>query len=1137
MVEPREPREPTEHDRRYAQRLVQLGMMDPESAARHLQQYTSLGGEGGFQDHLVSAGILAGEQALRIAQDLDAPPTMVLPENSLIGRTLGGYRVVEFVNAGGMGELYRAHDPVLDKDFAIKVIPAEISRDSKYSARLHQEARLASRIDDPNLVPILKFGEEDGVMYCVMPFVEGTNLGAHVRRRGSGLSVREALSIVAQAARGLAAAHRVGIVHRDVKPENLLIDPDGRVRVTDFGLARDLGSDSSLTATGQVMGTPYFMSPEQATGQAVDERTDLYSLGLTFWFLLTGRVPFEGNSALSVLDKQLRTPLPHPSAINPEARGRAVDLLLWMCAKQAADRPRSMEQVIEEIEAILADDPGPAPRRPRSSPIGSRALIAAGGAVAFLGSFLLGNALLGGKESLPDPTPTDGPNESPGPDPREAEAAVRLETVRTRLARDPVDPKAGPDLDGIVARYPDTAAAKEAGRLRTEIDRRLASRHAELEARIEADQAEAIRGLRAGDVLAALESARDPGDPDWTERLNALRVRLIDQLVRAFLSEVERRRRRLGDDDLSGLRDTVEWVDATRDTTAQELGPAAAALVAAMDELRREAQDRFDEALRREIAAIDERLDQATLEELAEAVERIRSIGPDGVHRPRIAAIRDRLLELRLEAVASAYEPLRAGDPEEASRRLQGAFLGLPEEASREGTAAFEAFANSLWAARREMWTTLWEEAGTDLAGAREALESLELPRMSLDSRNREPEIAPEYPVGEELRPIEIRIESESVVQAFFQTNVKAGATALHFRGHAEAQRSKKLLRQTKVPETDRLILERKDENAKWVPFDPLRDLSRVEWVWIFAGESLATDGIPAPGTIEASKRPEAVVLALLARDPDLAESLLERSGTDPLVVHWVRLVRASLDDSGMWRDPPFERQESAPKNPFAAAFGSIVEVEDLSTSQARVRLSCRFDDPDNASRLFDLTPAAKDRLELTGRGMVLRNPEREEEGFLAIKGNWDGDFELVVEGTIVEDEPKAGVFGISYYRRGKRDVGDRYEAGFQKTGPRQYGAMLYRVEDTTWNEQLEAAPPLSVGPHREFVLRLDCSGGVHRVQVTDSNGKGEPVVFAAAASTELDGRIGLVWGGLDVRVEAITLRGQVAIRSLFRPR
>src|SRR3989440_12727639 len=204
-----------------------------------------------------------------------------------------GYELEELVGSGGMSSVYRAHDRLLDRKVALKILHEQYTADDQYVERFRREARAVASLSHPNIVTILDRGEDEGRQFIVFELVEGRTLAEILQEEGR-LPVRRALEIAIQVARGLAFAHEHGLVHRDVKPQNVILNGDGRAKVTDFGIARSLDVQG-VTQTGTVLGTSNYIAPEQAQGGTVDGATDVYSLGVVLFELLTGDVPFPGE--------------------------------------------------------------------------------------------------------------------------------------------------------------------------------------------------------------------------------------------------------------------------------------------------------------------------------------------------------------------------------------------------------------------------------------------------------------------------------------------------------------------------------------------------------------------------------------------------------------------------------------------------------------------------------------------------------------------------------------------------------------------------------------------------------------------------------------------------------------------------
>lgn len=272
--------------------------------------------------------------------------------SSLVGKSLGQFRVVERIGAGGMATVFKAYQPTLDRHVAIKVLPPHHARDQVFVKRFVQEARSVAKLTHPNIVQIHDFSseEESNLTYIVMEYVEGGTLKDRLRR---ALPVPEAVGYIIQAAEGLDCAHRNGIIHRDVKPANMLLRKDGHLLLSDFGIAKILEGTTNLTRVGTGIGTPQYMSPEQGTGQGVDRRSDIYALGIVLFHCLTGRVPFTADSPLSITLKQIHDPIPVERLLAEGVPNPIVQVVLQMTAKNAHERYQSAEAVIDALSQAL----------------------------------------------------------------------------------------------------------------------------------------------------------------------------------------------------------------------------------------------------------------------------------------------------------------------------------------------------------------------------------------------------------------------------------------------------------------------------------------------------------------------------------------------------------------------------------------------------------------------------------------------------------------------------------------------------------------------------------------------------------------------------------------------------------------
>lgn len=280
------------------------------------------------------------------------------------------YQLVKLIAVGGMGEVWEAHDLVIGREVALKILKEEYMGDPGFLERFRAEARHAALVNHEGIASVYDYGEENGSAYLVMELVPGEPLST-ILEREKVLPADQVLNIVAQTASALAAAHKVGLVHRDIKPGNLLITPEHNVKITDFGIAR-LADQVPLTATGQVMGTVQYLSPEQASGHPASPATDIYSLGIVAYECLAGRRPFTGESQVAIAMAQINdTPPDLPSNVPP-----AVRKLVFSCmAKNPQDRPASATALARAAHAILAGDIATAAIEvPQVNPTGSALL-------------------------------------------------------------------------------------------------------------------------------------------------------------------------------------------------------------------------------------------------------------------------------------------------------------------------------------------------------------------------------------------------------------------------------------------------------------------------------------------------------------------------------------------------------------------------------------------------------------------------------------------------------------------------------------------------------------------------------------------------------------------------------------------
>ena len=259
-----------------------------------------------------------------------------------------------------MAAVYRAYQPGVDRTVALKILPRHYAADPEFVARFEREARLIAKLEHPYILPVHDFGEADGYTYLAMRFVESGTL-ADLLKNGQPLSLAQMQRIVGQVGDALDYAHSQGVIHRDIKPSNILIDGRGNCLLTDFGIAKMMEGDTHLTRTGGVIGTPAYMSPEQITGQALDGRSDMYSLGIVLYEMATGRVPYQAETPPAVLVKHLHDPLPLPRSLNPALPESVERVILKSLAKQPQDRYATMGDM---VRALHSDNQAALPAAP-----------------------------------------------------------------------------------------------------------------------------------------------------------------------------------------------------------------------------------------------------------------------------------------------------------------------------------------------------------------------------------------------------------------------------------------------------------------------------------------------------------------------------------------------------------------------------------------------------------------------------------------------------------------------------------------------------------------------------------------------------------------------------------------------------
>lgn len=261
------------------------------------------------------------------------------------------YKIVKSIGEGGMANVYLAWDTILEREVAVKVLRGDLSDDEKFIRRFQREANSASSLRHPNIVEMYDVGEDDGRYFIVMEYVDGKTLKSLIKKRGA-LNLTEALDIMMQLASGIACAHDSYIIHRDIKPQNVMILEDGRVKITDFGIAMALNSNE-LTQTNSVMGSVHYLPPEQASGSGSTIKSDIYSLGILMYELLTGKVPFRGDNAVEIAIKHMKDPIPSVCEENENIPQSVENIILKACAKNPKNRYDSVAEMYEDLKTCL----------------------------------------------------------------------------------------------------------------------------------------------------------------------------------------------------------------------------------------------------------------------------------------------------------------------------------------------------------------------------------------------------------------------------------------------------------------------------------------------------------------------------------------------------------------------------------------------------------------------------------------------------------------------------------------------------------------------------------------------------------------------------------------------------------------
>lgn len=264
------------------------------------------------------------------------------------------YQIIRSIGEGGMANVYLAHDLILDRDVAVKILRGDLADDEKFVRRFQREAIAASSLSHPNIVEMYDVGEDDGKYYIVMEYVEGKTLKNLIKKRGA-LTLPEVIDIMQQLTSAIACAHDSNIIHRDIKPQNVLIKEDGIVKITDFGIAMALNSNE-LTQTNSVMGSVHYLPPEQANGKGATVKSDIYSLGIVMFELLTGTLPFRGENAVEIAIKQMKNQIPSVCSLNENIPQSVENIIIKACAKNPKNRYNTVVEMHNDLDSCLDEE-------------------------------------------------------------------------------------------------------------------------------------------------------------------------------------------------------------------------------------------------------------------------------------------------------------------------------------------------------------------------------------------------------------------------------------------------------------------------------------------------------------------------------------------------------------------------------------------------------------------------------------------------------------------------------------------------------------------------------------------------------------------------------------------------------------
>jgi len=344
------------NDTQFGRAVVEHHLATPEEVRACLKRQAELAKQGKhvpLWELMIEAGYVTRSQVKRLAEQGLLDDSMTRS-----ARQIPGYEILGKVGQGAMATVWKARQLSLDRIVAIKILPKRFSDNPEFVERFYKEGKAAAKLNHPNIVQAIDVGEAGGYHYFVMEYVDGHTVYDELAK-GKVYDEQEALDIIIQVAKALSHAHKRGLIHRDVKPKNIMITKDGVVKLADLGLVRQVGDkEAAMAEAGRAYGTPYYISPEQIRGEVdIDARADIYSLGATFYHMVTGRVPFDGPTPSAVMHKHLKEPLIPPDHINTSLSAGVAEVIEVMMAKNRDERYASADDLLLDLEAVKRGEP------------------------------------------------------------------------------------------------------------------------------------------------------------------------------------------------------------------------------------------------------------------------------------------------------------------------------------------------------------------------------------------------------------------------------------------------------------------------------------------------------------------------------------------------------------------------------------------------------------------------------------------------------------------------------------------------------------------------------------------------------------------------------------------------------------